>query len=78
MERMRRQIIQAKQALPLETDEAKKLKIRDYIDQMTANLTESNKAMADAYKYSLSRTYEYVVEDSEIYLQLSREEISNL
>lgn len=78
MERMRAQIIEVTQALALETDEETKATLQEFIEQATERLTEVNKTMAEVYKYSITRKYEYVVENSDLYLQLSREEISNL
>jgi hypothetical protein len=78
MERMRQQILQAKQQLEQVTDAAEKVQLQASIDAATEKLTQTNEAMAQAYKYSLTRKYAYVVEDSELYLQLTRAELSKL
>lgn len=78
MQSLRSKIIQAQQALELETDETKKAERQAQIDQATEMLIENNKQMVGTYKYSLDRNYQYVIEDSDLYLQLTREEISNL
>lgn len=78
MQSLRNKIIQAKQALELETDEAKQAERQAQIDAATAKLIENNKRMTKAYRYSLNRNYQYIIEESDLYLQLSREEISAL
>ncbi|MGJ8651882.1 MAG: hypothetical protein ACSHX8_01290 [Opitutaceae bacterium] len=78
MQLVRQRIIQAKQALEVETDAAKKTEIQEFIDQMVEQITAANKTMIETYKYSINREYQYIVENSDIYLQLTREEISNL
>ncbi|MGJ8640666.1 MAG: hypothetical protein ACSHYA_14850 [Opitutaceae bacterium] len=75
---LRENIVQARQAFEAETDEAKKAQIQEFMQQAIERITAANKAMIETYKYSLNREYEYVVENSDIYLQLTREEISEL
>lgn len=78
MERLRQQIVQAQQALPNVADAAEKAELQAAIETATKKLSEINAAMAETYKYSLTRKYQYVVEESELYLQLTRAELSEL
>jgi hypothetical protein len=78
IEGMRQQIVEAKQALQGLGDEAKKSRIQALIDAATEKLSRANTAMAESYRYSLSRNYQYVIEASDLYLQLTRAEMSQL
>lgn len=76
MQSLRNKIIQAKQAVELETDESKKAEQQAQIDSDMKKLTENNKLMVNTYKYSLERNYQYVTEESDLYLQLTPEEMA--
>ncbi|MGJ8639883.1 MAG: hypothetical protein ACSHYA_10850 [Opitutaceae bacterium] len=76
MQALRNKIIQAKQTLENETDKAKIAEQQAQIDADTKKLTENNKLMVKTYKYSLERNYHYVAEVSDLYLQLTPEEIA--
>lgn len=78
IERMRQQIVQAEQALQDATNEAEKAELQASIKAATEKLSQANAVMAETYKYSLNRKYQYAVEASDLYLQLTRAEMSEL
>jgi len=78
MEYLRAQLVQLRQALESEKDEAVIQQLQAQLDQASKDLTKINTTMTEVYKYSIKRSYEYVVEASDLYLQLTREEIAAL
>lgn len=77
MQSLRDKIVQAREALESETDETKKAEQQAQIDTDTNQLTENNKLMVETYKYSIERNYHYVTEESDLYIQLTPEEIAD-
>lgn len=78
MQNFRQQIINASQTIEQETDETKKAEAQQQLEQALQKLNENNAKMVELYGYSLERDYQYTIDISDLYLQLSRKEISDL
>lgn len=78
MQDFRQQIMNASKTIELETDETKKAEAQQQLEQALEKLNTNNTKMVELYGYSLERDYEYTIDISDLYLELSRKEISEL
>ncbi|MGJ8649674.1 MAG: hypothetical protein ACSHX4_04890 [Opitutaceae bacterium] len=78
MQNFRQQTMIASQTIEQEVDETKKAEAQQQLDQALEKLNENNTKMVELYGYSLERDYEYTIDISDLYLELSRKEISEL
>jgi hypothetical protein len=78
MQDFRQQIMNASKSIELETDETKKAEAQQQLEQALEKLNTNNTKMVELYGYSLERDYEYTMDISDLYLELSRKEISEL
>lgn len=78
MQNFRQQIMAATQTIEQETDETIKAEAQQQLEQALQQLNDNNNKMVELYGYSLEREYEYTINSSDLYLQLSRKEISQM
>ncbi|MDP4643044.1 MAG: hypothetical protein NWS71_01235, partial [Opitutales bacterium] len=78
MQNFRQQTMIASQTIEQEVDETKKAEAQQQLEQALEKLNTNNTKMVELYGYSLERDYEYTIDISDLYLELSRKEISEL
>lgn len=71
-------VIAIKSKLEQTTDADEKAKLQDAMEKTLAKLNENNQKMFEAYGFTLTRNYSYVIEKSLIYMAVSEQEAEKI